>query len=253
MTRRDQISSAVAQSLPPALPPAPAASEAVSTAAAPKVDAVMARDWAARQRLRAVDALRYSRFVSVMKGILPIAAVVLLASVIAYSVMPRQKDKFVGVKQSGNLARDLTMTKSSFTGTDEKGNPFKVTFAELTEDSASKNHKRADLKQIDADMQFENQSWISASAKHGWIDADAGILKLDGGISIFTDNGYELQTDRATAYFRENILTGDTAVSGHGPLGRFRADSFHVDRLKKQIKLSGHVHMTLFPQKANRR
>lgn len=204
-----------------------------------------------RQRLRAVDALRYSRFVSVMKGILPIAAVVLLASVVAYSVMPRQKDKYVGVKQSGNLARDLTMTKSSFTGTDDKGNPFKITFAELVQDPNSR--KRAELKQIDADMQFENQSWVSASAKHGWIDGDAGILKLDGGISIFTDNGYELHTDAATAYIKENILTGDVPVNGHGPLGRFRADRFHVDRMQKQIKLSGHVHMTLYPQKANKK
>lgn len=210
-------------------------------------------DWAGRQRLRAIDALRYSRFVTVMKGLLPIAAVVLLASVIAYSVMPRQRDKYVGVKQTSNLARDLTMTKSSFTGTDEKGNPFKVTFAELIEDPTSKDHKRADLKQIDADMQFENKSWVSASATHGWIDAEAGVLKLDGGISIFTDNGYTLQTDRATAYFRDNVLTGDSAVSGHGPMGRFKADSFHVDRMKKQIKLNGHVHMTLFPQKANKR
>lgn len=204
-----------------------------------------------RQRLRAVDALRYSRFVSVMKGILPIAAVVLLASVVAYSVMPRQKDKYVGMKQSGNLARDLTMTKSSFTGTDDKGNPFKITFAELIQDP--NNRKRADLKQIDADMQFENQSWINASAKHGWIDGDAGILKLDGGISIFTDNGYELHTDSATAYIKENILTGDAPVNGHGPLGRFSADRFNVDRMQKQIKLSGHVHMTLYPQKANKK
>jgi len=254
MSRRDQISSASAHPMPslPAAGEPEAAANAIG--ASPKrPNPMMVGDWAARQRLRAVDALRYSRFVSVMKGILPIAAVVLLASVVAYSVMPRQRDKYVGVKQSGNLARDLTMTKSSFTGTDEKGNPFKVTFAELTEDPTSKDHKRADLKMIDADMQFENQSWVSASAKHGWIDADAGILKLDGGISIFTDNGYTMQTERATALIHENVLQGDTAVSGHGPMGRFRADSFHVDRLKKQIKLSGHVHMTLFPQKASKR
>ena len=252
MTRRDQVQSAVAQPMPP---PRPAADADAGTPGAPLLPPVLpsARDWAARQRLKAVDALRYSRFVSVMKGILPIAAVVLLASVVAYSVMPRQKDKYVGVKQSATLSRDLTMTKSSFTGTDDKGNPFKITFAELTQDPADKSRKRAELKGIDADMQFENQSWVSASAGHGFIDAEAGVLKLDGGISIFTDNGYELHTDRATAYIRDNILDSDTAVDGHGPLGRFRADRFHVDRNKKEVRLSGHVHMTLIPQKAKRK
>lgn len=236
MTRRDQVRSAVAQSLPPARTPL----------------ADNGRDWAQRQRLRAVDALRYSRFVVVMKGLLPIAAVLLLASVVGYSVMPRQKERLVGVKQSHVQARDLTMTKSSFTGTDDKGNPFKVTFAELIQDPTSKDHKRAELKQIDADMQFENSSWVSAQAGHGWIDAEAGILKLDGGITVFTDNGYELQTQSAIAYINQNILTGDQSVEGHGPLGRFRADSFHVDRDKKLINLNGHVRMTMFPQKANK-
>jgi len=251
MTRRDLIHTASAHPMPS--PPTPDAPPKVAKPSALLPNPKDVGDWAGRQRLRAMDALRYSRFVTVMKGLLPIAAVLLLAAVVGYSVMPRQKDKRVGVKQMSNLARDLTMTKSSFTGTDEKGNPFKVTFAELTEDPTSKDHKRADLKQIEADMQFENQSWVSASAKHGWIDADAGILRLDGGISIFTDNGYTLQTDRATAYIRDNVLTGDSAVSGHGPMGRFRADSFHVDRLNKRIKLNGNVHMTLFPQKANKR
>jgi lipopolysaccharide export system protein LptC len=232
MTRREQLRSAVAQEMPP--PPA------------------AARDWSARQRLRARDALRYSRFVSVMKKILPIGAIALMASVVAYSVMPRHNDKYLTTTQSGNLARDLTMTKTSFTGTDEKGNPFKITAAEVIQDPKSKN-MRAELKQIDADMQFEGQSWINATAGHGWIDGDSGILKLDGGISVFTDNGYELHTKSATAQFKANILEGIEGVKGHGPTGQFSADRFHFDRLKKQLRLSGHVHMTLYPQKAKRR
>ena len=99
MTRREQITSAVAQQLPPAAP--------------------SAHDWSSRQRLKAGEALRYSRFVSVMKRVLPVGAFVLMASVVAYSVMPRHNDKYMTMQQSSNLARDLTMTKSSFTGTDE--------------------------------------------------------------------------------------------------------------------------------------
>jgi lipopolysaccharide export system protein LptC len=238
MTRRDQVQSAVAQPLTPA-------------AAAERAPA--GRDWSARQRLKAVDALRYSRFVSVIKGVLLVAAVVLLGSVIAYSVMPRQKDRLLTMQQSDNLSRDLTMTKSSFTGTDEKGNPFKVTAAEVIQDPGANRKLRAELKQVDADMQFENQSWVNASARHGFIDADAGLLRLDGGISVFTDNGYELHTQSADAYFKANILQGTEAVSGHGPVGKFRADRFHFDRVKKELKLDGHVRMTLYPQKANRR
>jgi Uncharacterized protein conserved in bacteria len=230
MTRREQVNSAVAQALPPQ----------------PE------RDWSARQRLKATDALRYSRFVSVMKKVLPIGAAVLMASVVAYSVLPRHNDRMMAMKQSGNLARDLTMTKSSFTGTDEKGNPFKITAAEVIQDPKAKS-MRAELKQIDADMQFGNESWISATAGHGWIDGDSGILKLDGGISVYTDNGYQLQTKSATAQIKANTLEGSEGVKGQGPTGQFSADRFHFDRIKKQLRLSGHVHMTLYPKKANKR
>lgn len=246
MTRRDEVRSAVAQPLPP--PPA-----APDRAGAGSERGTTGLEWASRQRLKAVDALRYSRFVSVMKGLLPIAAVLLLATVVGYALMPRSKERLIAVKQSQLTGRDLTMTKSSFTGTDDKGNPFKVTFAELIQDPTSKTHKRAELKQIDADMQFENQSWVSAQAAHGFIDADAGLLTLDGGISVFTDTGYELHTERATAYINKNIMTGDTAVEGHGPIGRFRANRFYVDRNKKVIKLSGQVRMTMYAQKADKK
>jgi lipopolysaccharide export system protein LptC len=230
MTRREQINSASAHPLPPH----------------------PARDWSARQRLKATDALRYSRFVSIMKKLLPFGAVVLVAAVVAYSVMPRHNDRAMILKQSGNIASDLTMTKSSFTGTDEKGNPFKITAAEVIQDPKSKS-MRAELKQIDADMQFESERWINATAAHGWIDGEAGLLKLDGGISVFTDNGYELHTKSATAHIKANILEGDEGVKGHGPTGQFSADRFHFDRMKKQLRLMGHVRMTLYPQKAKRR
>jgi len=55
-------------------------------------------------------------------------------------------------------------------------------------------------------MQFENKSWVNATAGLGWIDGESGVLKLEGGISVFTDNGYELHTKSATALIKANIL-----------------------------------------------
>ncbi len=70
---------------------------------------------------------------------------------------------------------------------------------------------------------------------------------------MFSDNVYELHTPSADAYIKTNVLEGTEKVSGHGPLGQFRADRFYFDRLKKQLKLSGHVRMIMYPQKASRK
>ena len=48
------------------------------------------RDWTARTRANARQAKRYSRFVTIMKRALPLAAVALLAAVLIYALQPRQ-------------------------------------------------------------------------------------------------------------------------------------------------------------------
>jgi len=237
MTREEMARSAVAQPMP--------AREDLAVR-------MPTRDWSSRQRLSAVDALRYSRFVAFMRSVLPLAAVVLVASVVAYSIIPRHPDKMsVTMKSSGNVANDLTMTKVVFTGTDDKGNHFTVTSAEVVQDP--KNQHRAELKKVQADMEFNNASWMSASASRGFIDSDAGSLRLTGGLSIYTDSGYELHAPSADVDTRKDIMEGQQTVTGHGPMGKLSADRFHFDRIHKLVKLSGHVHMTLYPNKAERK
>jgi lipopolysaccharide export system protein LptC len=209
------------------------------------------RDWTARTHSTALQALRYSRFVGVMKRTLPIGAAAIVAAVIAYSVVPRNQDRFSLLNQRmGNLRNDLAMTKPRLTGTDARGNPFVITADAAIQDPA--NRHRATLKQVQADMQFDGLHWLNASADTGLFDMDAGTLKLDGGIALYTDSGYELHTKSADADLRNNIFQGHEKVAGHGPLGSLSADRFQIDRLKKHLTLNGHVHMIMYPNKARR-
>ena len=221
----------------------------VPTAAAAKEHPL--RDWTERTRTTALQALRYSRFVAFMKRALPIAAVAVVAAVIAYSLVPRGQDRFSLLNQRvGNLRNDLAMTKPRLTGTDARGNPFVITADAAIQDPT--NRHRATLKQVQADMQFDGERWLNASADTGLFDMDTGTLKLSGDIALYSDSGYELHTKSADADLRKNIFWGKDAVTGHGPLGSLSADSFKIDRLKRQLKLSGHVHMIMYPKEAKR-
>jgi lipopolysaccharide export system protein LptC len=142
------------------------------------------------------------------------------------------------------------MTKPRLSGTDARGNPFVVTAEAAIQDPA--NRRRATLKQVQADMQFDGERWLNASADTGLFDMDAGTLKLNGGIALYTDSGYELHTQSADADLRNNIFQGHEKVTGHGPLGSLSADRFRIDRLKRQLKMNGHVHMIMYPNKARR-
>ena len=73
------------------------------------------RDWTARTRDTALNALRYSRFVSVMKRALPATAAALIAIVIVFSLLPRQSDRIsLAYERMGKIDNDLASPRVCF-------------------------------------------------------------------------------------------------------------------------------------------
>ena len=223
------------------------------------------RDWSARSRGSLSDAQRYTRFVTIMKRTLPLAAGAILVAVIAYSMQPRQQQGVPFTFQSiGKIDNDLAMIKPRLTGQDASGNPFVVTADVAIQDP--KNTRRARLKNIEADLTLKNNQWLTATAITGTVDTNANKLWLEGPIALFSDDGYELHTRGAFIDLNKGIVYGQTAISGQGPLGTMRADRFRIEHaltapkpkapkgaapprpVPKQspvIYLFGHVHMTI--------
>ena len=106
------------------------------------------------------------------------------------------------------------------------------------------NAKKASLKNMEADLSLDKKGWLNARAKTGFVDMASGQLELNGGISVFTDTGYELHSNSASANLKQNIIHGHETVTGQGPDGTLRADSFHADRSTNLLTLAGHVQMT---------
>ena len=67
-------------------------------------------DWSARVRSTALEALRYSRFVALMKRVLSLGAFLIIAAVLAFFFvqrMPRQLQ--MSYERLGHIENDLTM------------------------------------------------------------------------------------------------------------------------------------------------
>ncbi|HTO40052.1 MAG TPA: LPS export ABC transporter periplasmic protein LptC [Rhizomicrobium sp.] len=205
-------------------------------------------DWIARPRGTMLDAERYSRFVAVMKRALPITALVLLAAVAVYTFQPRQQERVaMTFEHVGEVANDLAMVKPRLSGSDADGNPFVVTADRAIQQG--RNSRKARLENVDADMTLDHNRWLNARAASGLFDADARTLMLEGGISVFSDNGYELHTQSAHFNLSRGVVRGEQKVTGQGPLGTLSADTFEVDKTTQQIRLRGNVHTSF--QKAN--
>jgi len=211
-------------------------------------DTAPRHDWSARARSTAMDALRYTQFVGVMKRALPAAAFAVIAAVLAFFFVARQPSKVsMTYEKLGSIENDLAMIKPRLTGADGNGNPFTITADAAVQDA--KNPKRARLRKIEADLTLDNNGWINANAAGGVVDMKAGSLELNGGIDVFSDSGYMLHSKSASLDLNKWIVHGREPVSGQGPMGTMRADRFQYDRDSHQLSLDGNVHMTLIGKK----
>ena len=205
-------------------------------------------DWSARVRTTTVEALRYSRFVVLMKRILALGAFLIIAAVLAFFFVQRMPRKVqMSYEQVGRVQNDLTMMKPRLAGSDSKGNPYVITADRAVQDA--RDPKKAVLQNIEADLTLDKANWINARAKSGLVDMTTGQLELYGGIDVFTANGYELHSASASANMKQSVIHGHDTVTGQGPNGTLRADEFHADRATDILTLSGHVQMTLYGSK----
>ncbi|HEY1962386.1 MAG TPA: LPS export ABC transporter periplasmic protein LptC [Rhizomicrobium sp.] len=233
-------------------------------------------DWTAEVRTTMNDARRYTRFVSIMKRVLLVAAAALVLAVLAYTLQPRDASHYqMTFERMGRIANDLTMVKPRLTGTDSDGSPFVVTADTAVQDRH--NIHRAQLSNVQADLTAKDGAWYNVNAPNGYLDSDGQKLWLRGKIAMYSDTGYELHTDaafvdlapscdpktgkplsgrpakkgKAPARCARTTISGNREVKGQGPLGTVRADRFHLEKATKHIYLDGHVRMVLYPSHNN--
>jgi lipopolysaccharide export system protein LptC len=202
-------------------------------------------DWSARVRTTTVEALRYSRFVALMKRVLALGAFLIIAAVLAFFFvqrLPRQLQ--MSYERLGRIDNDLAMMKPRLAGSDSKGNPYVITAERAVQDSH--DPKQATLQHVEADLTTGKDSWINMRARYGLVNMNTGQLELNGGIDVFTATGYELHSLSASANLKQSVIHGHDTVTGQGPSGTLRADEFHADRDTDILTLTGHVHMTIF-------
>ena len=189
----------------------------------------------------------YSRFVSMMKFLLPTAALLLVALVIAWPHLNAADLKFrigfAALKLSD--AKDPSMVNPRYVGTDKDNQPFS-----LTADLARKlvgSGSRVELEMPKADLTTEDGTWLVLTAENGIYARDHEKLNLTGKVNLFHDSGYEFRTERAAIDLATGAATGDDPVEGQGPFGHLNASGFHLVERGRTIHFKGKSKLTLYP------
>jgi lipopolysaccharide export system protein LptC len=194
------------------------------------------------------ESIRYSRFVGMMKLVLPLGALILVAMVVAWPYLRGTKG---GIPLSFNsigvgLDENVFMTNARYIGADGKGQPYTLT-AEL----AAQDEDDPDIIQLtkpQADILLNQGSWLALTANSGTLKRQAETLALVGAVNIFSDQGYEFRTESALIDLAASLAHGTVPVEAQGPFGTLNADSFRMADDGKTIYFEGQVRMTLYPK-----
>jgi lipopolysaccharide export system protein LptC len=190
----------------------------------------------------------YTRFVALMKFLLPAVAVGLLLLV---AVWPRLQEGLNRLRVSFNRldvgeAGDLRMVNAHYSGIDKLHRPYVV-----TADVARQTPNRSDLVALEgpkADMTLTNGAWLAVTSQTGVYLSQGQLLDLFGAVKLFHDRGYELTTDSAHIDMPQGTAEGHDPVQGQGVFGDITSEGFLLADHGDNITFTGKAKLHLVPR-----
>ncbi len=184
----------------------------------------------------------YSRFVNVMRWLLPSAAVALVALVIAWpSLFGDAEGVFpdFGERDGGGLR----ITGPRYLGVDSRDHPFAVTADAAVQ--VADIPQRVSLDTLEAQFSLEDGTALHIEAKNGLYDRRSEVLHLAGWVDIRSADGYELLARNVRVDLSNGFAVGSGAVKGSGAFGELEANGFHIDKNGRNLKFSGGVRLLI--------
>lgn len=219
----------------PASPPATLVSPAL--AVPPVQSGLKGRMRVQRPATQAVE--RWSRFVRMMRWFLPAVAVLLVAALIAW---PLVFGGTAGMRRDGG---ELVMNKPRYTGTTEDSTAYTVEAEAARHVGGDEASARVELTKPFAGVTLSDGSYLGLRAAAGLLDQAARSLSLTGGVQLFSDQGYRLETATAELSGDSRRAWGDSPVAGWGPRAKLSATGFRIEDKGETLIFTGPATLTL--------
>ena len=189
----------------------------------------------------------YSRFIIVLKFLLPTAAIALVALVVLWSHLKPSIERFrVGsavLQEFGN--DEHAMIRARYVGVDHKGQPFSITAETVS--YVDPEGIRMQLETPEADITLADGAWVAMTADSGLYDRDDESLALTGAVNMFHDAGYQFRTAEAIIDLAAGTAAGSKPVEAQAPFGELSAEGFKVTDEGRTVLFEGQAKMRLYP------
>jgi lipopolysaccharide export system protein LptC len=182
------------------------------------------------------------RVLILTKWLLPVGAVLLLATIAMWPEISRQlnaeklrlRPGLSGEFEAGKL---LNVKYHGVDGT----RPYTLTADQALQDGP----ERVNLVQPKGDLTSDNGSWTYVESKKGVFIQHASLLDLSGDVVIFRDSGVTLRTQSASMDLKSGAAAGNEATHAEGPFGTLDAQGFALVDKGAVIQFQGSSRLVL--------
>ncbi|MET0183428.1 MAG: LPS export ABC transporter periplasmic protein LptC [Caulobacterales bacterium] len=191
-----------------------------------------AATWEPRRALSLEAARSRSRLIWAMRRVLVGLAGASLASVFVFMALFSPTGLW---GPAYGAASPLRVISPRFTGTLESGEAY-----QLTADVATREHAAARFLELAAPV-YRSLKGHTLVAPHGVYDEQTDTVRMDGGVLFSDSAGNRFSSPGMIVDFKSGTVRGDRGVTGAGPLGVVRADTYEIRNSDRAIVLRGHV------------
>lgn len=193
----------------------------------------------------------WSRFVWLMRGVLPVAALGLFVLLVAWPQFMVPADPKVPIgKMEGAVGQPggadaLTMVNPRYFGIDLKTRPYSV-----SADTANQTGTNSGVILLDkprADTVMKDGAGVLLDAERGVYYNIKQQIDLFGNVNVYQDQGYEMHTDEAHIDLTAGVAEGHKPVQGHGPSMQLEGDGFRLIDNGNTMFLYGNSRVIIYP------
>src|SRR5882724_707571 len=188
---------------------------------------------------------RYSRWVVLLKVVLPVIGVALLCLVSVWSRLPVLLESVRAGFPAIDLreARELRMVNPRYAGLDRYSRPYAVTAA-IGRQVPDRNDVMA-LERPRAVMTVHGGASVLVTAAIGVYQSQAQLLDLFEDVNLLRQDGTRFVTRRAHLNVSDNTAEGHEPVEGHGPSGDIAGEGFVILSKGETIIFTGQSSLVL--------
>lgn len=161
--------------------------------------------------------------VTIGKLLLPIASLILLASIALWPEFDLATDQArIAYRQVAGQIAGAHLTDAHYRGVDEAGRPYTLTASVAQQ----RGPDRVDLTNPKGDVTLQDGAWLMVQANRGVYLSQTSQLDLSQAVTLYRDDGTTLTTASASVDLKNGAAASAEPVHSEGPFGVLDAQGF---------------------------